>query len=94
MSARMKAHWMNYDEQVLVTGTLDPAEALRFLESEAMKVAPGDGIEGDIVDKHLRALELKGIPERGSMVPQHSEAEHAWLWYAKDNGRVKAVNFQ
>ena len=90
----MKAHWLNYDEQVLVTGTLDPVEAIHFLEDEAAKVKPGEGREGDIVDKHLRALELTGIPERGVMVPQHPEAEHAWLWYARDKGRVRAVNFR
>lgn len=90
----MKAHWLNYDEQVLVTGTLDPVEALAFLEAEAAKIGPNEGRDGDIWDKHDRAKNLKGVPERGVMVPQHPEAEFAWIWLAKDNGRCKAVNFQ
>jgi len=90
----MKAHWLDYDNQVLVTGTLDPVEAMAFLEAEAAKVGPGEGVEGDVVDKLMRAKEMTGVPERGVMVPQHPEAEFAWLWLPRDNGRCRAVNFQ
>lgn len=89
----MKAHWLNEDESVLVTGTLDPAEALAFLENEAAKITPGQGREYDARDQYLRALEVTGIPERGNIIPQHPEAEYRWMWMAADNGRCKAVNF-
>lgn len=90
----MKAHWLNGDECVLVTGTLDPVEALRFLETEAAYIVPGQGHEGDVRDKYLRALDAKGVPERGNIIPQHPEAEYPWMWMAKDDGRCKAVNFE
>lgn len=89
----MKAHWLNGDEQVLVTGTLDPKEALAFLEAEASKIKPGYGFEGDVRDKYLRALDETGVPERGNIIPQHPEADYRWLWMAADKGRCKAVLF-
>lgn len=90
----MKAHWLNCDESVLVTGTLDPVEARAHLALEAAKIIKaGKGRDGDVVDMYERAQELTAIPERGVIVPQHPEAEYRWIWYAKDNGRVRAVKF-
>ncbi len=90
----MKAHWLNGDEQVLVTGTIDPAAALAYLESEVAKIAPGEGREYDVADMLIRAREVPGVPERGNIIPQHPEAEYTWLWYSDEKGRCKAVNFQ
>ena len=90
----MKAHFLNGDETVLVTGTLDPAEALAFLDSESRKIPNGEGREGDIADMYLRARDATGHPERGNVVPQHPEAEYTWVWMAAPNGRCKGVTFE
>jgi len=94
MSKRLKAHWLNCDESVIVTGTLDPAEALAHLEGEAAKIKPGEGHEYDAGDMLIRAQDAKGFPERGNIIPQHPEAEYRWVWYSADNGRCKAVKFE
>jgi hypothetical protein len=90
----MKAHWLNGDECVLVTGTLDPMEALAHIEAKAAKIAPGEGREFDARDMFFRALDVPGRAERGNIVPQHPEAEYRWVWMAADNGRCKAVVFE
>lgn len=90
----MKAHFLNGDETVLVTGTLDPDVALAHLEAEAAKIAPGEGREYDVRDMLLRAQEVTGHPERGNIVPQHPEAEYRWIWMAAPDGRCRGVMFE
>lgn len=77
----MKAHWLNNGETVLVTGTSDVTAALAHLE----EYEP---------DMHSFAEDHKGHPERGNIIPQHPEADYRWVWYAKNDGRVKSVHFE
>lgn len=76
----MNAHWLNDGESILVTGTLDVAEATGYIKATEPDMA--DFIE-----------ECPGRPQRGNIVPQHPEAEYRWMWYANDKGRVRAVTF-